>query len=296
MAKEGIDAFLLNCRSDDDLSELEAEFGIKGFAIIVRLWQKIHNEKGYYCEWIERSPSLFLSNWFGGNSGVDINLIKEVIHKAVKIGIFSEELFNAYSILTSSAIQERYLCAVKRRKQIVFIEEYLLISVGNFKGNVRIIKKNVYRNQENVDVIRTSKVKESKVKKNNIPPASEESSYQFGEGSFEIRCVDKIVASCLEQFPKSKVPLTIADKQKWASVIEKMKRLDNLTEEEILQGLDYAITDTFWKSNIRSTGKFREKFETLYLQSKSKTGKKNNFNNFQGRNYNMEELEKALTN
>lgn len=290
MAKEGIETFLLDCRNDDDLAELEAEFGIKGFAVIVRLWQKIHNEKGYYCEWIERSPSLFLSNWFGGNSGVDINLINEVVNKAIKIGIFNENVFKEYSILTSELIQERYLCAVKRRKKIEFIKEYLLISVGNFKENVHVIQKNVYRNEKNVYGNPTSKGKESKGKESNIPQASGKA--EFDEHSFEIRCVDMLVSSCLEQFPKSKVPSTLMDKQKWAIEIERMKRLDNLTEEEILQGLNYAVSDTFWKSNIRSAGKFREKFETLYLQSKK--AKKSKFNNFKERDYDMNALERQL--
>ena len=115
MAKEGIDSFLLDCHTNDNIAEIEAEFGVKGFAIIVRLWQKIYSEKGYYCEWIERSPLLFLAQWFGGNSGVDLNLINTVVSRAIKIGIFSEPMFKDYAILTSEGIQKRYFDVVKRR-------------------------------------------------------------------------------------------------------------------------------------------------------------------------------------
>ena len=87
MAKEGIDSFLLNCHTNENLSEIEAAYGIKGFAVIVRLWQKIYSEKGYYCEWTERSPLLFLSTWFGGGSGVELNLINEVVGTALRNGI-----------------------------------------------------------------------------------------------------------------------------------------------------------------------------------------------------------------
>ena len=169
MAKVGIESFLLDCHTNDNMAEIEAAYGIKGFAVIVKLWQKIYSDKGYYCEWIERSPLLFLSQWFGGNSGVDLNLINQVVNHAIKIGIFNESMFSKYAILTSERIQRQYFDVVKRRTEIEVIDEYLLVSVANFKGNVNIIGKNVCRNKENVCKNSTSKVKESKGN-NNTPP------------------------------------------------------------------------------------------------------------------------------
>lgn len=165
MAKEGIDAFLLDCHTNENLSEIEAAFGIKGFAVIVRLWQKIYSEKGYYCEWTERSPLLFLARWFGGNSGADLNLIKETVGMALRIGIFDQALYAKYSILTSEGIQRRYFDVVKRRSELTVINEYLLISVDNFKRNVNRKSISVDKNAENVCRNATSKVKESKGKK-----------------------------------------------------------------------------------------------------------------------------------
>lgn len=164
MAKIGIDSFLLDCHTNDNMAEIEAAYGIKGFAVIVKLWQKIYSDKGYYCEWIERSPLLFLSQWFGGNSGVDLNLINQVVNHAIKIGIFNESMFNEYAILTSERIQRQYFDVVKRRTEIEVIDKYLLVSVDNIKGNVNTIEKNVCRNEKNVCRNSTSKVKKSKVK------------------------------------------------------------------------------------------------------------------------------------
>lgn len=168
MAKVGIESFLLDCHTNNNMAEIEAAYGIKGFAVIVKLWQKIYSDKGYYCEWIERSPLLFLSQWFGGNSGVDLNLINQVVNHAIKIGIFNESMFNEYAILTSERIQRQYFDVVKRRTEIEVIDEYLLVSVANFKGNVNIIEKNVCRNEKNVCRNSTSKVKESKVKESKV--------------------------------------------------------------------------------------------------------------------------------
>ena len=168
LAKEGIDSFLLNCHTNENISEIEALFGIKGFALIVRLWQKIYSEKGYYCEWLERSPLLFLSNWFGGNSGVELNFITEVVEAALRIGIFDAGLYEKYSILTSKGIQKRYFDVVKRRTELTVISEYLLVSVDNFKGNVNRNSISVSKNGKNVCRNVTSKVKESKVKESKV--------------------------------------------------------------------------------------------------------------------------------
>lgn len=166
MAKVGIDSFLLDCRTNDNISEIEAEYGVKGFAVVVRLWQKIYCEKGYYCEWVERSPLLFLTNWFGGNSGVTVNLILDIVGRCLKNGIFDARMYEKYSILTSARIQKQYFDVVKRREGILVKKEYLLISVDKIKGIAYENDISVSRNQKNVCRNDTSKVKESK--ENNI--------------------------------------------------------------------------------------------------------------------------------
>lgn len=165
MAKEGIPSFLLDCRTNDNISEIEAEYGVKGFAVVVRLWQKIYAERGYYCEWIERSPLLFLSNWFGGNSGVTVSLINEIVNRCLKNGIFDAGMHEDYSILTSARIQEQYFDAVKRRKEILVRKEYLLVSVGKIECIAYENDVSVCRNPQNVcrNDIREGKVSKGKV-------------------------------------------------------------------------------------------------------------------------------------
>lgn len=118
-------------------------------------------------------------------------------------------------------------------------------------------------------------------------------------GEFEYKCVDILVKSCKDLFPNSKVPATDAEREKWAVEIERMKRLDGRSESDIVEALTYATTDGFWKSNIRSTKKLREKFETLIIQSRGKAEMKNQkasdkFNNFPQREYDYGVLEQKL--
>lgn len=93
---------------------------------------------------------------------------------------------------------------------------------------------------------------------------------KFPSESFEMLCVETLIHSCLEQYPNSKVPAEASQKEKWAAEIEKMRRIDHRSEVDIRQALQFAIEDSFWKTNIRSTKKFREKFETLYTQSRNR--------------------------
>ena len=111
---------------------------------------------------------------------------------------------------------------------------------------------------------------------------------KYPVGDFEFQCVDMLIQSCLSIFPGSKVPRSDQEKRKWAMEIERMKRLDKRSESDIIEALTYATTDGFWKSNIRSVRKFREKFETLIIQSRNKAARdtretkppSNRFHNF----------------
>ena len=52
--KTGLDYFPLDVSFDDNIELLEAEEGLEGFAILIKLWQKIYSN-GYYIEWNEDS-------------------------------------------------------------------------------------------------------------------------------------------------------------------------------------------------------------------------------------------------
>lgn len=296
--KEGLDYFELDCHMEEKVRLIQAEFGLKGFAIVVKLYQKIYGGFGYYCEWNEDSLLLFMSE-NGVSSRDEKNLISEIVAACIRRNIFSEKLFNEFGILTSYGVQKRYLNAVSRREKVELIKEYLLISVGKNQDNVCINSINVNRNS--VNVCSNSQSREEKSREDNnivaTPAEPKPATVSFQDGSFEIRCVDMIINSCLKTFPNSKVPQSLTDKQKWAVEIDRMKRIDKRSEEDIVNALDYAITDSFWQTNIRSAKKFREKFETLIVQSRKNRNRgnsKNSFNNFTQNKYDFDELEKEL--
>lgn len=159
----GINYFPLNVHLDDKFELIEAEFGLKGFAIVVKLFQKIYGQQGYYCEWTEDVALLF-----GKNVGLGGDAVSEIVRAAIKRGIFDSELYDKYQILTSRGIQERYFEAVSRRKEVEVRKEYLLIKVDQIYKNVRILNENVNISSKNVNISEQKKVEESKVKEKKV--------------------------------------------------------------------------------------------------------------------------------
>lgn len=163
--KEGLDYFTLDCNMNDKIKLIEAEFGIKAFAIIVKLYQKIYSERGYYCKWNEDVALLFIAS-LGGNSGVSKSLIDVILAASIRRGIFSEELYERYGILTSKRIQEQYFDAVSRREKVEVEKEYLLVKVCKNMVIVSNNSINVDNNDLNVD--RNTQSREEKSREENI--------------------------------------------------------------------------------------------------------------------------------
>lgn len=154
--KNGVDYFPLDTVLDTKFELIEAEFGLTGFAIIVKLFQKIYGEQGYYCEWTNEVALLFSRKCGGGN------VVSEIVSAAIKRGIFDKDMYEKYSILTSKGIQERYFAAVSRRVCVNVKNEYLLVSDTENLENVNRNGVNVNINSKNERRNTQSKGKESK--------------------------------------------------------------------------------------------------------------------------------------
>jgi len=124
--KQGLDYFPIDTEMDDKIQVLEAEYGLEGFAILIKLFQQIY-KNGYFWPWDERRQKLFCSR-----VNVDINRVSALIMTALTEGLFDRSMYEKYDILTSRGIQKRYFNAVKRRKLIEIKPEYLLIEVSAY--------------------------------------------------------------------------------------------------------------------------------------------------------------------
>lgn len=123
--KDGLDYFPMDCMFDDKIELLEAKYGAEGCWILVKLWQQIYKDRGYFYPWAENEQILF-----SRRTNKDIAYINEIIAFATSIKLFDSEKLKL-GVLTSSGIQKRYFQASKRRKGLVLYRDILLIDVDN---------------------------------------------------------------------------------------------------------------------------------------------------------------------
>lgn len=168
--KAGVEYFPLDVENDDKLDLIEAEFGLIGFAVIVKLYQRIY-KLGYYCEWNDEVALLF-----GKRLGTGGKAVSEIVSAAIRRSLFDEEIYKKYGVLTSRGIQKRYFEIVARRRNVEVEQRYLLISRELIPVNVNIMYAETPVNvntmqaetQENAYRSTQSKVKESKVKESKV--------------------------------------------------------------------------------------------------------------------------------
>ncbi len=157
MAKIRLDWFKLDCQMDSKMDLIESEFGLYGFAVIVKLFQMIYGGEGYYCEWNDDIALVFARR-----NNVGANAVSDIVKRAIARGIFDKSMYEKYGILTSHGIQVRYCEAVDRRKFSKLRPEYLLLCNTQKTDNADISSKNVNISDKNADIFSTEKKRREK--------------------------------------------------------------------------------------------------------------------------------------
>ena len=85
--------------------------------------------------------------------------------------------------------------------------------------------------------------------------------------------VDLLVMLMTENDPKAKTPAPgSAHYGKWCADVDRLHRIDDRDWTEIEAVVRWCQGDSFWKANILSASKLREKFATLVMQMGRRTG------------------------
>ncbi len=102
----------------------------------------------------------------------------------------------------------------------------------------------------------TDKTKETKETNNNI----------YSQTSAEYKLAELLLNLILERKSDYKKP----NLQSWSKHIDRMLRLDHRQPDRIESVIRWCQADLFWRTNILSTSKLREKFDRLELQMDQK--------------------------
>jgi hypothetical protein len=222
--KTGLDyfSFDIDFFEDDKIQLVEAEFGIKGSYITIRLLCKIYKE-GYFYKWGSDECLLFTKNL--GVEGVSKNSVDEIVFGLVRRCFFDKERFDRFGILTSKGIQKRYFEATKRCQSIEVIKEYLLVDVSSMI--------NVHINSINANINSQSKIKENKLSLNrDIPPVQKKTDFGMIMKTFNETSTGLPKIRELSDARKKKIARRLIemgnDLQKLQTVFEKTEKSDFL--------------------------------------------------------------------
>jgi hypothetical protein len=179
---DGINYFPVgvNFMEENAMEVIEAKYGIKGPAIVLKLLCKIYKE-GYFIRWDEEQCLIFANK---AGREVQVAEVQGIIEILFIKGILDRNSYLANGILTSANIQKIWMEATKRRKRDLKALPYLLvndltqqeteapegenvtISPGNVVHDVTVNAKNACNSGQ-------SKVKEKKAEENKeLPPSA----------------------------------------------------------------------------------------------------------------------------
>lgn len=179
--KCGLKTFPLSVDLDDSVKLVEAEFGVKGFAIVIKLYQAIYS-RGYYMKWDIDAQLLFIRDYC--LSEIGRGLVSEVVDCCIRRGVFEPTLYKEHNILTSKRIQETFLTATKRSTKVVMEKQYALPIVYTFIENANKSGKNVNISFKNDDIFQQRKGKERKEKEITPNPLQGEKGENWKEKFF----------------------------------------------------------------------------------------------------------------
>ena len=195
IAYDGINYFPVgvNFMEENAMEVIEAKYGIKGSAIVLKLMCKIYKE-GYYIRWDEEQCLIFANK---AGREVQAEEVQGIIEILFTKGILDRNSYQENGILTSESIQKVWMEATKRRKRELSELPYLMVKPEKENGkadtppalqeiqqpelfkkektpvNPKNVVHHVAVNAKNACDSGQSKVKENKAEENKeLPPAA----------------------------------------------------------------------------------------------------------------------------
>jgi hypothetical protein len=252
-----------NARQDEKILMLRAEHGWQGYGIFWALVEMM----------FESSDTSLHHNKTKGiavSYNIDITVLESVINTCI-----TEELFisDGESFWSDSLIKRKSKYKELKEKKSEAGRKGMSKRWGNQqKDNTVITDDNTVITENNKGKemkVKESKEKESKENKKKEKPSSPKQVYDKDGVHYQLAL--RLFKNILSNNPDYKEP----NLQSWANDVRLMMERDNRTEEQISYLMDWVQSDSFWKTNILSVSKLREKFDQLVMRVKENMNKQN---------------------
>jgi len=219
--------------------------------------------------------------WIGADEDPDLgNLSLEDFGRWCKLGIYLKKHGNNGSLVIKEPaipLQQRFRvstfesvvsvlqkfphCRVERRdKSSVSPETTLTVTYENwlkYQGDFSTNRVRKFREMKRSKRRGEERRREEKREEDKNPLSS--------AGTEAKSVVERLLKKMRENNPTYRVPGSL---EKWVREADLMLRVDKRPVADVFQVIDWCQADSFWKSNILSVKKLREKFDQLSLRMK----------------------------
>lgn len=273
--KPGLEYFpkMLNFYDDDKIFDLMDEYGPLGVTIYDVILTIVYNQ-GYYAELSKDKLSRLISRKIGNKWIKSQKVVVQVIDYCADLGLLSKDLLQQ-NIITSEGIQRRYhRIAVKLMKRQLYSTKYWLLEKEEREESLLNAPKNRVSSEE-----KGFNSEENRLNTGESPTKGKETKdiYNNAFQSVEVEQAFQMYLLVREHNYGS-----ISEEQKRA-LMDEIFSLSSDAKEQL--AIVKKATAGGWKS--------------FYKLKKEKTkeqtcSKKKSFNNFERRQYDMEQLERGL--
>lgn len=215
-----------------------ALYGNDGYAFYFRILERIYRSNDLCLDVSSEEMNFVLSK----KLDIEYDKFKKMLKTAINHGLFCKKEYEKNMVLTSDSI--------KRRAEPVFVKR--------MQNRSNVEKVSVTERKVSVAESTHSKVKNSK--EQNSKNKKEFVEKQFSDDVLFL--CDLLISEIKKNNPQAKTPANISN---WRNDI-RLLLADGYDRDQIEKVINWCQADEFWKSNILSAKKLREKIGTLILQ------------------------------
>lgn len=238
-----------NARYDRKLKRVKKDLGIEGYGIFFMLLEALREQTDF------KYPLCDL-DLLADEFGTSVAKIEAIVKAYDLFAVDSENNFFSPKLIL---YLQPYIEKSNRARVAANIRWNNVKLLGDVNANANAYT-NAYTNAKQMECVgNASKLNQTKLKK------TTSQRNKFLDEGIEIKLAKELYSDINENNPGCKKP----NLQTWAKNIDMMLRIDKRNVEDIRKIINFSQHDSFWKSNILSTAKLREKFDQLILKANS---------------------------
>lgn len=265
--KNTVEYFPFICEDGNKMFYIEETYGNDGFATFVKLLRELAKTNYHYLDLSKPTTQMFLS----AKCKVSKETLLSIIKDLVELGKFDKMLWQENSIIWCQdfieSIQDAY---IKRKNKCITYNGLLtlLVSLGVRKPMLKVKKQT-----NNTQTILEETKEEKTILYNTKTLLSEINISDLENEDLEYFEIAKAFQQLfIKNLKEKNAPAAAQEKAKYKAYVDPIRLMmtnDGVTREQLSKVFKYLDSPQgeFWKANILSTKKLREKFTQLLLKS-----------------------------